>query len=345
MNEPAARVSGHQHDLAPFRHSHAFADDGAPARTRALWWVTWITLAAMLVELAVGYWAQSLALVADGWHMGTHALALGGAALAAHFSRRVAGSSRFAFGGWKIEVLSAYTSGVMLLAVGALIGIDAIQAFGVARRVAYGEALVVALIGLVVNLACAAILARASGVEHHGHAHGDGHTHAHPEGHAEHAAHGPLGHGHAHDHNYSAAYLHVLADALTSVLAIAALAGGLWWGLDWLDPAVALIGALVIGRWAVGVLRDSARALVDASAPPKLATQVRALIEGDGDAKLADLHVWQVGPGCYAAALAIVADAPHSPQHYGARLKTLRALRHATIEVHRCAGSALRRSP
>lgn len=313
--------AAHRHDLAPFAHSHHFTDEGAPARTRALWWVTAITLATMVAELIAGYWAGSLALVADGWHMGTHALALGGAALAAVASRKVHGSARFAFGGWKIEVLAAYTSGVLLLAAALWIGIDAVGALRVPREVAYTEALVVAVLGLAVNLVCAAILARADGQAHHHH--GDAHSH-----------------DHAHDHNFSAAYLHVLADAFTSLLAIAALAGGLWWGLGWLDPAVALVGAVVIGRWAIGVLRESARALVDASTPPKLAAQVRALIEGDGDAKLADLHVWQVGPGCYAAALSVVADAPLTAAQYGARLKAVRALRHATIEVHCCTGTA-----
>jgi cation diffusion facilitator family transporter len=313
----------HVHDLSAFAHSHHFGDAAAPRRERALWWVTWITLATMAVELAAGYWSGSLALVADGWHMGTHALALGGAALAAHVSCRVHGSARFAFGGWKIEVLSAYTSGLLLLAVGVWIAIDAAAAFSAPRTVAYGEAMVVAALGLGVNLVCALVLARAGG---HGHAH-----HAHD--------HGAHGHG---DHNFAAAYMHVVADAFTSVLAIVALAGGLWWGIGWLDPAVALVGALVIGRWALGVLRDSARALVDASTPPKLAAQVRALIEGDGDAKLADLHLWQVGPQAYAAALSIVADRPQPCDQYGARLKSIAALKHATIEVHRCTGSAAR---
>jgi cation diffusion facilitator family transporter len=314
----------HQHDLAPFRHSHHFGDDTAPTRERALWWVTWITLGTMALELVAGYWSGSLALVADGWHMGTHALALGGAALAANVSRRVRNSARFTFGGWKIEVLSAYTSGLLLLAVGVWIAIDALAAFGVPRRVAYAEAIVVAVLGLLVNAVCALILSRAGGHAHHGHDH-------------DHA-----GHDHHHDHNYAAAYVHVLADAFTSLLAIAALAGGLWWGLGWLDPAVALIGAVVIGRWAVGVLRDSARALVDASAPPKLAAQIRALIEGDGDAKLADLHVWQVGPGAYAAALSIVADNPQPCARYEQRLHAVKALKHTTIAVHRCtvAGAA-----
>jgi cation diffusion facilitator family transporter len=215
----------------------------------------------------------------------------------------------------------------LLLAVGVWIGIDAIAALASPRSVAYGEALAVGVAGLVVNLACAAILARASGGAHQAH---QGHDHHH-----------------AHDHNYGAAYLHVLADAFTSVLAIAALAGGLWWGISWLDPAVAIVGAIVIGQWSIGVLRESARALVDASTPPTLLAQVRALIEGDGDAKLADLHVWQVGPGCFAAALSIVADAPLPAAQYSTRLKAVKALRHATIEVHRCprASSTIDASP
>jgi cation diffusion facilitator family transporter len=325
MTSPAPAHS-HQHDLAPFRHNHHFGDDAAPKRERALWWVTWITLATMVLELVAGYWSNSLALVADGWHMGTHALALGGAALAANVSRRVRNSARFTFGGWKIEVLSAYTSGLLLLAVGVWIAIDAVAAFGTPRRVAYAEAIVVAVLGLTVNAVCALILARAGGHAHHGHDHAPSHDHDHDHAH--------------HDHNYAAAYVHVLADAFTSVLAIAALAGGLWWGIGWLDPAVALVGAVVIGRWAIGVLRDSARALVDASAPPKLAAQVRALIEGDGDAKLADLHLWQVGPGAYAAALSIVADDPQPCARYEQRLRAVKALKHTTIAVHRCQSSA-----
>ena len=317
------QAPSHQHDLARFAHTHHFGDDAAPTRERALWWVTWITLATMALELVAGYWSGSLALVADGWHMGTHALALGGAALAAHYSRRVRNSARFTFGGWKIEVLSAYTSGLLLLAVGVWIAIDAVAAFAMPHRVAYAEAIVVAVLGLAVNAVCALILARAGGHAHHGH--DDHHDHDHQP---------------HHDHNYAAAYVHVLADAFTSVLAIAALAGGLWWGLGWLDPAVALIGAVVIGRWAVGVLRDSARALVDASAPPKLAAQIRALIEGDGDAKLADLHVWQVGPGAYAAALVVVADEPQPCARYEQRLRAVKALKHTTIAVHRCTATA-----
>ena len=326
----------HTHDLAPFDHSHAFVDAGAPGRERALWWVTWITLATMALELVAGYWSGSLALVADGWHMGTHALALGGAALAAHFARRAHGSARFAFGGWKVEVLAAYTSGLLLLAVGLWIAIDAVGVLLAPRPVAYAEAIAVAVLGLAVNLVCAAILARAGG---HGHADRRSETaHDDDRDHDDHAHGHGHGHGHARhgDHNFAAAYLHVVADALTSVLAIVALAGGLGWGLRWLDPAVALVGAVVIGRWAAGVLRHSSAALLDASAPARLKMQVRRHIEADGDAKVTDLHVWQVGPDAYAVALSLVADRPLPACAYRERLARLDSVAHSTVEVNRC---------
>jgi cation diffusion facilitator family transporter len=288
----------------------------------------------MALELAVGYWSGSLALVADGWHMGTHALALGGAALAAHLSRRVHGSARFAFGGWKIEVLSAYSSGLLLLAVSVWIAIDAAATLWSPHPIAYVEAITVAVLGLAVNAACAWLLASADpahAAHHHAaHEHHDAHAHAH--GHAR--AH------HHHDHNYRAATVHVLADALTSVLAIVALGAGLWWGLGRLDPIVALAGGVLIARWAWHVLRDSARSLVDASPDTALRDAVRGAIETDGDARLADLHVWQVGPRAWSAVLSVVADRPLQPEAYHARLRSLSGLAHVTVEVNQCRGDA-----
>ena len=332
MNHP------HSHDLRPFVHAHAFGDAAAPRRERALWWVTVITLVTMALELVVGYWSGSLALVADGWHMGTHALALGGAALAAHFSRRVHGSERFAFGGWKIEVLAAYSSGLLLLAVSLWIAIDAAATLWSPHAIAYTQAIVVAVIGLVVNAACAWLLTH-GGSAHAGHSHSHGHSHS--ENHS-HAGHPHRGHGHLHhDHNYRAATLHVLADALTSVLAIVALGAGLAWGWRWLDPVVALAGGALIAHWALGVLRDSARSLVDASPDLQLRDAVRGAIETDGDAHVADLHVWQVGPAAWSAVLSVVADRPLAPETYRARLHALAGLQHVTIEVHQCRGEAM----
>ncbi len=343
-DHPADHPADHQHDLAPFTHDHAFGLAGAAARSRSLWQVSLITLATMLGELVVGYWSGSLALVADGWHMGTHALALGGAAMAIDLARRAAHSQRFAFGGWKIEMLAAYTSALLLGAVALSLVVEAVAALRAAREVAYREALVVAAIGLAVNLLCAWLLARAApgdtpghaGHAHHGHDHGHSHDHDHGHGHgASHAHDHAQPHGHR-DANFHAATLHVLADAFTSVLALAALAGGLWWGLRWLDPAVALLGAVVIARWAWPVWRDAARSLVDASADSDLAHQVRTLVQADGDAKVADLHVWQIGAQAHAAIISVVADRPLAPAVYRARLHTLTALRHVTLEVNAC---------
>jgi cation diffusion facilitator family transporter len=329
------------HDLRPFMHPHAFGDAAAPRRERALWWVTGITLATMVMELVAGYWSGSLALVADGWHMGTHALALGGAAMAAHWSRRVRSNARFAFGGWKIEVLAAYSSGLLLLAVGVWVGIDAIATLMTPHPIAYQQAIVVAVIGLVVNAVCAWMLER--GGRGHGHAHGaaTAHAHAHDQGHDHAQTHDhdhARAHAHKHDHNYRAATVHVLADALTSVLAIVALAAGWAWGWRWLDPTVALAGGALIARWAWGVLRDSARSLVDAASDTRLRDGVRHAIETDGDARVADLHVWQVGPLAWSAVVSVVADRPRPSAEYRARLRPLGELQHVTIEVHQCPG-------
>ena len=349
----ALSPDAHQHDLGPFRHSHAFGDTGENARGRALLAVSIVTLITMVAELAAGWWTGSLALTADGWHMGTHAAALGGAVLAMRWSRRARDHEGFAFGGWKIEVLAAYTSALLLAAVALGLVLESVRSLLHPEPINFGDAMVVAVLGLIVNLASVWLLARSGHDVHqhgehghgHGHAHGHGHGHAHDEGHGQ-----PQAHQHAHqparakrathakhdDHNFRAAYVHVLADAFTSVLAIAALAAGLWWGWHWLDPVVALAGAMVIGQWSWGLLRSTSRALVDASTEPTLRQAVAAAIESDGDAKLADLHVWQVGAQAYSAVISVVADQPASPAAYRERLAKITLLRHVTVEVNHC---------
>jgi cation diffusion facilitator family transporter len=323
----------HVHDLQPFAHDHAFIDAGAAGRSRALWAVTLLTLVTMAVELAVGWWSASMALWADGWHMGTHAAALGGAALAGVLARRARKDSAYAFGGWKIEMLAAYTSGLMLLGASLWLLVEAVGVLRQPRPVAYDEAMAVAVLGLVVNLASVWLLERGqSGAVHHAHAACHAHPHVHDHAHEQATAHGH------HDLNFRAAYLHVVADAITSVLAIVALAAGKWFGLAWLDPAVALVAAVLIARWAFGVLRQASRALVDATADEALRRDVRALIEADGDATLADLHVWQVGPRSWSVAASLVADRPLEPTAYRDRLAAIDGLHHVTVEVHRCRG-------
>lgn len=357
--------SGHRHDLRPFAHSHVFADGGVRRRERSLLWVTLLTLVTMLGELAAGWWSGSLALTADGWHMGTHALALGGAVLAYRLSARAAqhravpgGRTGYAFGGWKIEVLTAYTSGLFLLGVAAWLVVDSVSALRGPHVIAYAEALTVAVVGLTVNLFSAWLLSHGAGGDAgHGHAHAHGHGHDHGHGHgpahapAREAAHrhGPAqaaapappdGRAHAghHDHNFRAAYVHVLADAFTSVLAIGALIGAWRFDAPWLDPVVALLGAGVIAHWSLGVLRGSAAALVDATEDPALSARIRDRIESDGDAKLVDLHVWQVGAQAWSAVVTIVADRPLEAAAYRDRLHDIAGLRHVTVEVHRCQG-------
>jgi cation diffusion facilitator family transporter len=343
-------ASTHQHDLGPFKHAHAFGDGGEKSRGQALLAVTVVTLVTMVAELIAGWWTGSLALTADGWHMGTHAAALGGAVLAMRWSARARHHEGFAFGGWKIEVLAAYTSALLLAAVALGLAFEAVQHLITPSPIAYGEALVVAALGLAVNLVSVWLLSR-SGHDAHGHGHGPNHGHSHdtPQAHGHDHGHDHPGHhdharpakaGQHHDHNFRAAYVHVLADAFTSLLAMAALAAGLWWGWRWLDPVVALVGSAVIAQWSWGLLQSTSFALVDATADAPLRQAVTAAIESDHDAKLADLHIWQVGPQAFSAVISVVADHPLSPAEYRARLAPLTSLRHITVEVHCCPQAA-----
>jgi cation diffusion facilitator family transporter len=382
---PVAEDShGHAHDIGGFVPSHEFTDSDSAKRESALTWVTVITFVTMIIELIAGYWSGSLALTADGWHMGTHAVALGGAALAYRLSKKAANHAAYAFGGWKIEVLSGYSSGLLLMAVALWLIFDSVRSLLYPGPIDYEQALIVAFLGLVVNLASAWLLSR--GGDGHGHAHGHAHGHSHgspkprasvaafseaAQGHLpglEHAhahaeshdashdhAHDAHGHDHDHDHgqptsrpapkardiNFNAAYVHVLADLFTSVLAVLALCGGMWFGWRFLDPVVALLGAAVIGNWSIGVLRDSAKALVDASSDASLVADVKSTIESDGDAQVVDLHVWQVGTTSFAAILCIVADNPLTPDAYRAKLAAITELRHVTVEVNQCPAHAL----
>jgi cation diffusion facilitator family transporter len=313
-----------RHDLSGFRHHHAF-DPGNRAGERRLWFVVGIAGATMVAEIVAGYLTGSMALTADGWHMGTHVAALGLAAIAYRLARRWSADSRFAFGTWKIEVLGAYSSALLLGVVALVLAVESVARLARPQAIDFGPALAVAIIGLVVNVASALMLG--------GHGHGHGHDHE-PGGPSPHAAHG---HGSGHgDLNMRSAYLHVVADAFTSVLAIAALAAGLYAGWAWLDPAMGLVGAAVIAWWARGLLAESSRVLLDREMDSPVVTAVRRAIECDGDAEIADLHVWRVGRERYACALTIVAREPLEAAKYRARLGPVTAVAHASIEIHRC---------
>lgn len=329
---------------APCTQRESFAVAQGSAEKRTLW-VTGITLATMVGEITVGYLSNSMALTADGWHMGTHAFALGLASLTYYLARRYAGHPRFAFGTWKIEVLGGYTSALFLLAVALVMAVESTGRLLTPPPVAFGEALLVAVLGLLVNLACAKLL---GGDHHAGHDHGH---HGHHDHHGnDHHGHPPHEHGACagHDHcttsggqegdlNLRAAYLHVLADAATSVAAILALLGGYLYGWNWLDPLMGLIGGIIVALWAVGLIRDTAHVLLDSEMHHPVVDQVVAAIDAarEHPARLRDLHVWRVGRGLYAVILGLeVADSVEAA-YYREALSGVPQLGHVTIELYR----------
>ena len=320
----------HAHPVERWRHEHDFLGAQHQRNERRTRLVIALTLAMMVAEIAAGYAFGSMALLADGWHMATHAGALSIAAFAYAFARKHATSSRYVFGTGKVGDLAGFTSAVLLAAVAVWIGAESALRLFTAAVVRFDEALWVAALGLVVNLVCALLLG--SGAHEHGqeHEHGDVHEHDTHE-------HGVHAHAHA-DHNLRSAYLHVLADALTSVFAIAALLAGKFLGLAWFDPLCGLVGALVILRWSVSLLRDAGSVLLDSECDPDLAGRIRARLEETRDDHVTDLHVWRVGPGRFAAMASLVSDEAQAPEHYKERLADIACLAHVTIEVNPCPG-------
>lgn len=324
-----------QHDdLSAWTHEHVF-DEGSHAAERGTRLVMWITAVMMVVEIAAGWWFNSMALLADGWHMSSHALAIGLSAFAYAAARKYAKDPRFAFGTWKIEILAGYTSAVSLLGIAALMAASSIERFFAPSPIHYRDAIIVAVLGLVVNVVCAVIL---GGAHHHGHDHGHGHGHHH--GHGRHHDHD---HGHHHhDLNLKSAYVHVIADAATSVLAIAALFGGWFFGWAWLDPLMGIVGAVLVAVWAKNLIVDTGKVLLDREMDAPVVAEIREVVEdaADGDngsdTRIVDLHVWRVGRQSYACALGVVTrDHTLTADRIRARLAVHEEIVHSTIEIHR----------
>lgn len=314
------------------RHSHRF-DDGNPLAERRTRQALYLTAVMMVVEIIGGWWFNSMAVLADGWHMSSHALALGMAAFAYACARRYAHDGRFAFGTWKIEILGGYTSAIALLGVALLMAVQSTERLFSPSSIHYNQAIAIAVVGLVVNLVCAWWLHDSDG---HSHGHGHNHEHDHHDhGHDRHG-HGAGHHAHGQDLNLRSAYLHVIADAATSVLAIVALIGGKLWGAAWLDPLMGLVGAVLVTVWAIGLLRDTGSILLDAQMDAPVVAEVREVIEeGPWAAKLADLHVWQVGRGKYAVVASVVTEADLSADVFRDALAIHEELVHVTVEVNR----------
>lgn len=317
MSVPAA--------ASPWQHSHVF-DDGNPLARRKTAWATAITAVMMVVEIVGGWVFNSMALLADGWHMSSHALALGLAVLAYGYARKYAQDTRFAFGTWKIEVLGGYSSAIILLMVAAFMVFQSVERLFSPAAIHYNEAIAVGLLGLAVNLVCAWLLKD-------GHDHGHGHSH---HGHDHHDQ-----HHHGHDLNLRSAYLHVVADAATSVLAILALFGGKWLGASWLDPVMGIVGAVLVTIWAVGLLRESGRVLLDAQMDAPVVQEIREVIAASPiPAEITDLHVWLVGKAKYACIIALATHDAVTPDYFRAQLAIHEELVHISVEVNRVAATA-----
>ncbi len=321
MDDGAARLQ---------EHDHVFLGEDHERNERRIWCVIGLTAAMMVVEIVAGTVYGSMALVADGWHMSTHAAALAISALAYRYARRHAHDPRFTFGTGKLGDLAGFASAIGLALIALLIAWESLQRLLTPSPIDFTQAIVVAVIGLAVNLLSAWMLMGDHAHHHHDHAHRHGHTHGecdHTHSHHEHD------HAHGHDNNLRAAYLHVLADALTSVLAIAALSLGSLYGWMQLDPLMGLVGALVIARWSWGLVKDAGGILLDIlPADEKLPRTIRRALMADGE-RIIDLHVWQIGPGHYSAIVSLISEMPKAPSYYKAKLSHIRSLSHITIEV------------
>lgn len=296
----------HDDCLPRYEHDHVFGQAAERPGERRTRWVIGLTAAMMLVEIAAGLAYGSMALLADGLHMASHTAALGLAAFAYAYARRHAHDERYSFGTGKVNALGGFAGALLLLVFAAGMAFESVARLLRPTSVDYEHALAVALAGLLVNAVSALIL-----------------------------QHDEDDHSQRHDHNLRSAYLHVLADALTSVLAIAALLCGLYLGWRAVDPLMGVLGALLVGRWSVGLMRDSAAVLLDRRAPPELLGAMKAALEREGDL-VCDLHVWRVAPEGYAAIVGLLCHAPRAPEEYKRRLPANLPLRHVTVEVHPC---------
>lgn len=327
MSASMSHHHSHHHPRLNNRHDHVFLGENHARNERRTWAVIGVTTVMMVVEIIAGHLFGSMALTADGWHMSTHAGAILVSALAYSLARRHAKSHQFTFGTGKFGDLAAFASAMFLGLVAVIIAWESAWRVFEPVPINFSEAIIVASIGLVVNLVCAVLLH-------------DGHHHGHDHGHHDHGHHAHHDHANSHggqDRNLRAAYIHVLADALTSVLAIAALVLASFYGWLWLDPLIGIVGAMVIGSWAFGLIRDSGLVLLDfVPASEDLPEEIRGIITKEG-ADIVDLHVWQLGPGHHGAIVSLVAKQPHSPAYYREKLSAIHDLSHVTIEIEAAA--------
>lgn len=302
----------HIHNLDTWRHDHDFAVIHEKGEKRTLQ-VLLLTAVTMVVEIVAGEIFGSMALLADGWHMGTHVAAFAITIFAYRYAKRHADNPSYSFGTGKVSVLGGFASAVALAVVALIMAMESIGRLFNPHEIQFNEAIMVAFLGLVINLISAYLLR-------------DDHSHDHSHGH---------GHHHHHDHNLKAAYFHVLADALTSLLAILALFAGKYIGWGWMDPVMGIVGALVIGRWSYGLVRDTSSILLDQSVDGEREKQIKEKLEADADNRVVDIHIWKLGATDYSAVISVVTHFPQSPEYYKKLLADFN-ISHITVEVNPC---------
>ena len=312
----------HNEQIELWQHQHIFNVAKKTIEKRTLI-VVIITFVTMITEILFGWISNSMALLADGWHMGTHTFALGISLIAYIMARKYAKDESFTFGTWKIEILGAYTSAIVLGIVGLAMIFSSVERIMNPLNIHYNQALFVAVLGLLVNIVCAVIL--------NGGAHAPEHEHHHIRD-DEHSA-----HKHRHeDLNFKSAYLHVVADALTSLLAIAALLGAKYFNFNLLDPFIGILGAGLIIRWSFSLLKDTGGILLERAMDDSIVNEIKTEIESDGDSKISDLHIWKIAQNKFACIVSLVTAKNHSIEEYKARLNKLHELAHITIEIYDC---------
>lgn len=330
----------HTESVERWVHDHTFGQDQRRSAERRTLVVSVVTILTMIVEIGAGLAFGSMALLADGLHMGSHASALAISVFAYRYTRTHATDARFNFGTGKVSSLAAFASATILALFALTMLWESVGRFLSPVVIRFNQAILVAVVGLIVNGACLAVLGGGGsfdgirGGKHEGDSDDD---HAHESRNHAGDASGRHDHRNHHDHNFRSAYLHVLADALTSFLAVFALLFGKYLGQQWLDPFMGLVGAALVVRWSWGLLRASARVLLDVQAPDEVLGAIRKSIESEGDNRVSDLHVWSVGPGIYAAEIAVVSSRPRDPDEYYKLLPGKLGLVHVTVEAHRCA--------
>lgn len=307
----------HNEHIESWEHHHIFNTD-KKAIEKNTFIVVVITFVTMIAEILFGWLSHSMALLADGWHMGTHAFALGISLLAYVMARKYAKDRSFTFGTWKIEILGAYTSAIVLGLVGLIMIYSSVERLLYPLSIYYNQALLVAFIGLSVNVVCALILNRGGHTLDHDHHHGESHDHHHE------------------DLNLKSAYLHVVADALTSILAIAALFGAKYFNFVWLDPFMGIVGAGLILHWSFMLLRETGGILLQREIDNPIADEIKHEIESDGDSIISDLHIWKVAQCKYACIVSLVTSKNFPIEDYKKRLANVHELAHVTIEIHEC---------